>query len=236
MIVMPANMTGWFFHSIARETGKLGHLYSPGAQITPCPWFPYAMDNGAFSCWDRKTNTFDHDKWDNGMLKEWELLILWSQCQNQKPMWAIVPDVIGDKDATLDRYNEYVGIVQEANIPVAIAVQDGMEVADIKSLKVQPDVIAIGGGDEFKWGTLDSWVKEFERIHVLRCNIPSKLYELEAMGVESCDGTGWNRGNMAQTTGLEEWAYSNPKPTTIRPSEHVGKHTKRSEKQQITFA
>ena len=32
MIVMPANSTGWFWHCLARETGKIGHLYSPGAQ------------------------------------------------------------------------------------------------------------------------------------------------------------------------------------------------------------
>ena len=236
MLVMPANMTGWFFHSLARETGRIGHLYSPGAQVTPCPWFPYAMDNGAFSCWDRKSNTFDHEKWDNGMLDNWKRLILWAQCQNQKPMWAIVPDVIGDREETLERYEEYVDIVIGANIPVAVAVQDDMTVKDVQGLSQKPDVIAIGGSDEFKWGTLNEWVSSFPRIHVLRCNIPSKLYELEAMGVESCDGTGWNRGNMAQTEGLERWAYSMGSPTTILPSEYIGKHTKKNEKNQITFA
>ena len=52
------------------------------------------------------------------------------------------------------------------------------------------------------------------------------------MGVESCDGTGWYRGNMAQTKGLEQWAYSKAKPTKILLSEYVGKHTKKSEKNQ----
>jgi len=233
MIVMPANMTGWFFHSLARETGRIGHLYSPGAQLSvPCPWFPYAMDNGAFSCWDRRTNTFNDEKWDNGMLAKWKKLIFWAECQNQKPMWSIVPDVIGNRERTLDRYEEYVSVVKDAQIPVAIAVQDGMTVEDVQNLSVQPDVIAIGGSDDFKWKTLSQWVGAFKRIHVLRCNIPDKLYELESMGVESCDGTGWYRGNMAQTKGLEQWAYSKAKPTKILLSEYVGKHTRKSEKNQ----
>tara|TARA_R100000388_G_C7221724_1_gene149374 strand:+ start:342 stop:1052 length:711 start_codon:yes stop_codon:yes gene_type:complete len=236
MLVMPANMTGWFFHSLARETSKLGHLYSPGAQRTPCPWFPYALDNGAYSCWDKNTNTFNHDKWDNGMLDNWKRLIVWAQCQNQKPMWAIVPDVIGDKSKTFERYNEYVKIVQEARIPVALAVQDGMCSDDVINLKHQPDVIAVGGTDEFKWGTVRQWVKDFSKVHVLRCNIPEKLYELESMGVISCDGTGWNRGNITQTKGLERWAYSTGQHTKINPSEYIGKHTKKSEENQITFA
>ena len=44
MIVMPANATGWFWHCLARETGRIGHLYSPGAQRGPWPWFPFALD------------------------------------------------------------------------------------------------------------------------------------------------------------------------------------------------
>ncbi len=236
MLVMPANMTGWFFHSLARETSKIGHLYSPGGQRTPCPWLPYAMDNGAFSCWDRQTNTFDHDKWNMGMLDKWQKLILWSQCQNQKPMWAIVPDVIGDRDATLERYNKYVGILKDANIPVALAVQDGMTIQDVATLDIAPDVIAVGGSNEFKWGTIQKWVEEFPKVHLLRCNMPDKLYELEDMGVMSCDGTGWNRGSIAQTKGLEKWAYDTGHKTDLYPSAYLGKHTKKSELNQITFA
>ena len=234
---MPANSTGWFFHCLARETGRLGHLFSPGAQPScPVPWFPYAMDNGAFSCWDKKTNTFDHDKWDGGMFEKWKRLVFWAQCQNQKPMWAIVPDVIGDREGTIARYNQHVGILIGANIPVALAVQDGMTVQDVRGLSVEPEVIAIGGSDEFKWGTLSQWVEAFPRVHVLRCCAPDKLYELEAMGVESCDGTGWNRGDHKQTKGLERWAYSRAQATNILPSAHIGCHTKKSERNQETFA
>ena len=35
MLVMPANSTGWFWHCLGRETGRIGHLFSPGAQRGP---------------------------------------------------------------------------------------------------------------------------------------------------------------------------------------------------------
>ncbi len=248
---MPANSTGWFFHSIARETGRLGHLFSPEAQRGPYPWFPYALDNGAFSCWDMRENKFDDEKWDGtktliervggesvetmpeGMFDKWKRLLFWAQCQEQKARWAIVPDVIGDGTRTLERWEEYAPIVQESRIPLAIAVQDGMTRDDVRSLTIQPEVIAIGGTTEWKWKTVEMWARSFPRVHLLRCNSPTKLYELEAMGIESCDGTGWNRGDRKQTKGMEKWAYSRAQQTSIRPSAYVPKSTRRESKQML---
>ncbi len=239
MLVMPANSTGWFFHCLARETGRLGHLYSPGGHRVPVPWFPYALDNGAFSCWDMTTNSFNHDKWDgvegkDGMMSKWQKLLTWAQFQDQKAMWAIVPDVIGDGNATLARWEEYAPIVKESQIPLAIAVQDGMTVQCVRRLEIQPEVIAIGGTTEWKWGTVEKWVKAFPRVHVLRCNMPTKLQELEAMGVESCDGTGWNRGDRNKTLGLEKWARQRAIPSTDYLTPYTCRQPK--DKKQITFA
>lgn len=212
MLVMPANSTGWFWHCLARETGRIGHLFSPNAQVGPFPWFPYALDNGAFSCWDRKSNTFDFAKWD-ALEPRWQRLIEWGGNGIQKPRWAIVPDVPGNAEATLERWHKYVQRVHDCEINAAIAVQDGMTVEDVKALRPGPVVICVGGTDDFKWGTLNQWVQNFRRVHVLRVNQPSRLDELETMGVESCDGTGWNRGNRAQTKGVEEWARKRPTAT-----------------------
>lgn len=149
MIVMPANSTGWFWHSLARETGRIGHLYSPRAQTGPFPWFPYALDNGAFSCWTPKSNYFDDEKWES-----------------------------------------------------------------VAKLRIQPEVICVGGSTEWKWENVAVWAARYPRVHLLRCNSPAKLYELESMGIESCDGTGWLRGDKKQTSGLEEWARSRAQPHT----------------------
>lgn len=233
MLVMPANSTGWMFHSLARETSRIGHLFSPGAQRGPWPWFPYALDNGAFSCWDMRENKFDTEKWST-KVEDWKRLLVWAQSQEIKARWAIVPDVIGDSKATLEQWPEYAPIVQSCDIPLAIAVQDGMTRDDVRSLEIQPEVIAIGGTTEWKWKTVEMWARSFPRVHVLRCNSPQKLYELEAMGIESCDGTGWNRGDKTQTRGLEEWARQKAIPTTHYLTDYTCKQPK--DKNQIIFA
>jgi hypothetical protein len=209
VIVMPANSSGWFWHSLARETGRLGHLYSPGAQRGPWPWFPYALDNGAFSCWDQDTNTFDAEKW-AVTERAWHRLIVWSQVVPMRPLWAVVPDVPGNAEATLHRWAEYAPAL--TSVPRALAVQNGMTVEQVKALHPAPAVIAVGGTTEWKWATVESWARAFPRVHLLRCNSPTKLYELEALGIESCDGTGWNRGDRKQTEGVEVWARTKASP------------------------
>lgn len=219
MLVMPANATGWFWHCLARETGRIGHLYSPGAQRGPWPWLPFALDNGAFSCWDMTHNVFDDDKW-AAMEPRWQELIAWA-APTGLARWAIVPDVPGDMEETFVKWDRLYRYVCDRDILPALAVQDGMLPADVRSLDNKPAVICVGGTTEWKWSTVEMWAKEFPRVHVLRCNSPEKLSYLETLGVESCDGTGWNRGDRRQTGGLEEWARKNPQPKLYSLTPHV---------------
>ena len=231
---MPANNTWWLWHCLARETGKLGHLYSPGAQTGPWPWFPYALDNGAFACWNPADNSFDDDKWDTTEIK-WRHLLFWVSCQKQKPLWAIVPDRPGSDTLTFEKWNKFAAELQSTGIPLALAVQDGMSVHSVQQLSPQPAVIAIGGTDEFKWGTVEMWVDAFPRIHLLRCNSPAKLDYLADMRVESCDGTGWNRGSAAQVEGLERFLR---KGSCKGSKEWLHKNINRGhkDKRQMSFA
>lgn len=228
---MPANSTGWFWHCLARETGRIGHLFSPNAQRGPWPWFPYALDNGAFSAWDRTDNSFDESKWSE---HAWKCLIVWAASQSQKPMWAIVPDRPGDARQTIERWSMYAGIVKENGIPLAIAVQDGMTAEMVKRLKPTADVIAVGGSTEWKWHSVEMWSREFQRVHLLRCNMPTKLDYLEQLGIESCDGTGWSRGDRTQTKGLEAWARKQANPTKSSIADYVCRQNR--DKKQTFFA
>jgi hypothetical protein len=232
MIVMPANASGWFWHSLARETGKLGHLYSPRAQRGPWPWLPYALDNGAFSCWNPVENTFDAEKWQQTE-QAWRELLVWCQCAPIKPRWAIVPDVPGQSVATLERWETYAPEVEAARIPLALAVQDGMTSEIVRQLATQPTVIFVGGSTEWKWETAEMWCREFPRVHVGRCNSPAKLELLESWGCESCDGTGWNRGDRKQTAGLEEWCRARAAPTLERLWPYA---SRAQDRRQLTFA
>ncbi len=233
MIVMPACSSGWIWHCLARETGRIGHLYSPGAQRGPWPWMPYALDNGAFSCWNPQDNTFDQDKWEKNE-HAWHSMIMWTQAVQQKPLWAIVPDVPGNAAETFSRWPRFSQEVVDAGIPLALAVQDGMTPASVRDLDTQPDIIAVGGSTEWKWNSVEMWANEFPRVHLLRCNAPTKLDWLESLGVESCDGTGWNRGDRKQTQGLEEWCRERAVPSTPPIWPHCSRAAK--DKKQLTFA
>jgi hypothetical protein len=130
-------------------------------------------------------------------------------------MWAIVPDVPGNAEATFARWSEYAPAL--TTVPRALAVQDGMTVEQVRSLVPAPVVIAVGGSTEWKWRTIGEWAKEFPRVHLLRCNAPDRLYDLETIGVESCDGTGWFRGDRTQTAGLERWARQGQQKPSLEP-------------------
>lgn len=221
--MMPSNASGWFWHALARETGRLGHLFSPGGQRGPWPWLPYALDNGAFSAWEQETNTINEATL-LATRAEWRRLLFWSQACGTAPLWAIIPDVPGDAERTLRDWHSFAGEVTRC--PRALAVQDGMEPSDVAALGVQPDVIAVGGSTEWKWSTVAKWASAFPRVHLLRCNSPAKLYELEEMGVESCDGTGWSRGDRKQTAGLEGWARSRARPVDLPLWPHVCRSTR----------
>lgn len=223
---MPSNASGWFWHCLARETGRIGHLFSPGGERGPWPWLPYALDNGAFAAWDSKTNFWNEMSWN---VNAWRRLIFWAEAQPTPPLWAIIPDVPGNSKATLDRWKIF---KNDVPFPKALAVQDGMTVADAQALK--PDVVCVGGTTEWKWATVEMWAREFPRVHLLRCNSPEKLSYLEQLGVESCDGTGWNRGDRKQTAGLENWARQKPTPNTSPLTPFVCRKTK--QKEQLTFA
>jgi hypothetical protein len=183
-----------------------------------------------------KTNTWNENKW-IVMQHKWHALINWA-APTGLARWAIVPDVPGDAARTIERWNSrYYRIVADAEINPAIAVQDGMTPKDVRSLKNKPSVICVGGSTEWKWETAEMWIKEFPRVHILRCNSPDKLHWLESLGCESCDGTGWNRGDRRQTQGLEDWARKNPEPKQYALTPHVCRASTRSRKgQQDLFA
>lgn len=172
------------------------------------------------------SNAWNESAWNESA---WRRMLFWASSQQQKPMWAIVPDWIGNGAKTIERWHQF---KNEVPFSKALAVQDGMTVED--ALALEPDVICVGGTTEWKWATVEMWVKAFPRVHVLRVNSPTKLDWLESIGVESCDGTGWNRGDRAQTLGLEQWARQKSIPTKELLTPFVCRQSK--DKMQTTFA
>lgn len=207
MMVMPANSTGaWVGYLAGKYEGQLGHLYSPGAQRGPFPFLPYALDNGAFGAFTSKK------PWDESA---------WAKDCGQRPMWALVPDVVGDRIGTLAMWDRYHGAVIDAGFRPAFAVQDGMTSADVPRLA---EVVFVGGstdtpwegGNNWKWDTSGRWCQDFPHVHIGRVNTLRWLRVAAEHGAESVDGTGWFRGDVDQREGLRQFLaeQSGEVPTT----------------------
>jgi hypothetical protein len=197
MIVMPSNWSKAIVHYWGGAyPGALGHLYSPGSQRGPWPWLPYALDNGRFACWAKGA------EWDEvayTALLEWAHL---ARMRGQAPLWALVPDVVADREGTLREWDRWVPLLKSFKFPIAFAVQDGMLKEDVPT---EADVVFVGGTTAWKWLQLPYWCQHFPRVHVGRVNSYRRLVFAERCGAESVDGTGWGRGDQVQLGGLVQY-------------------------------
>lgn len=179
MLAGQSNPT-WHY-AAGRWPDKVGLLLGPSyfKKQALRPWLPYALDNDAFTCWQQQK------EWSE---PAWLEMLQWARMTGYKPMWVIVPDVVANRQATLERWKRYAPIVDEIGWPKAFAVQDGMTPSDVPEAA---SVVFLGGTDQFKWRTVKIWASNFPRVHVGRVNNIEKVWLCEDLGVESVDGTGW---------------------------------------------
>jgi hypothetical protein len=197
VIVMPADNTNAL--TLAKQfPGRIGMLYGIDRWKSP-RGLPYALDNGRFPVW-AKGKTWDEAKF----LR----LIERAKHVGYEPEWLAVPDVVCDAAATEKEWGKWVARFEREYGPdgigwnLALCVQDGMTPASVKRLVRQPDVIFVGGSKRWKMRHVWMWCQEFPHVHVGRVNWESCLWYCHRCGAESCDGTGWFRGNQRQLAGL----------------------------------
>lgn len=210
MMVMPSNNCKNVVHYWAgRFPGLLGHLYSPEGFRGPFPWLPYALDNGRFGAWAHGT------PWSEGGF--WELCER-AAASGQPPLWVAVPDVVADRNATLQEWAAWAPQLKRFGWPLAFVVQDGMTSADVPK---DADVVFVGGTTKWKRQTTRLWCRDFLRVHVGRINTERWLWYCLAQGAESCDGTGWLRGDKDQLAGLERFLFRHAAGKgPVRASQH----------------
>lgn len=181
MLVMPSNNGSLHVGYLAgRFPGRVGHLYSPGFQRGPYPFLPWALDNGRFAACSQ------HRPWDRD---RFIALLEWAIGKQPPPRWVVVPDVVGDRDATLREWQKWAPHLERYGWPLAMAVQDGMTPADVPARVV----CFLGGSTKWKRGNLWKFCAACARVHVGGINTERWLWECGQAGAESCDGTGWYR-------------------------------------------
>ena len=191
MMVMPANNTGMTVGYLAgRWPGRIGSIMSPPDGWRTLPeWLPYAIDNGAYPIWKRG------GIWDEDAFYQ----ICAKAAFMHTPLWIAVPDVVADREATLESWRRHHAKVSIFSPTLAFVAQDGMTPDDVPS---NADVVFVGGTTDWKWKTLRTWTANFPRVHVGRVNTEKLLWTAHEAGAESCDGTGWFRGDTNQLNGL----------------------------------
>tara|TARA_R110001599_G_scaffold43112_1_gene129426 strand:+ start:1659 stop:2282 length:624 start_codon:yes stop_codon:yes gene_type:complete len=189
MIVMPANTQGFTTGYIAgKYDGRIAHLYSPDGWRRPKPYVKYALDNGRFS-----------ESWSE---RDYLKMLDAAASHRDQPIWALVPDVVGDREATIREWDVWAPRIAAYRWPLAFAVQDGCQPTDVPE---DAEVIFVGGTTKWKRKSLAMWCDSFKRVHVGRVNTNKWLWECDEAGAESCDGTGWMRGNQDQLKGLVDY-------------------------------
>lgn len=164
----------------------LGMLLCPSGWRTP--WCRrYAADNDCFA------HRNDPGWWEREGEARW--LAMLDKLAGTRPMFVLLPDVVGDWNATLDRSARYRGELADRNLPAAVALQDGCDFRE--ALALSPDTVFVGGTTDWKLRSVEPACAIFRprgiRVHVGRVNSRDRLFLCRSCGADSVDGTGWNR-------------------------------------------
>ena len=176
-------MREWF-----DELPELGMLLSPIGWRKP--WCPlYACDNDAFA------NRGDSGWWDREGESRWLKMLDKVSAQEHKPVFVLLPDVVGDWDRTIERAWSYRSRVTERRLTPALALQDGCRVEQARTIPV--DWWFIGGSREWKWSDGINLVSDGHhlgrKVHIGRVGGLSTLQKAYCSGADSCDGSTWQR-------------------------------------------
>jgi len=161
---------------------KVGSLPSLNNKMIKSITIPYSLDNGAYSCY-LNGQKFDGDRFIYHLEKTLSR-------EENKPLWLVVPDVVGNRIKTIRNWRKWHDILIPYKIDLAFAVQDGMTANDVPG---DADLIFVGGTTEWKVETMPYWASLFPRVHVARVNGWQRLIKCWQLGVESIDGTGYFR-------------------------------------------
>lgn len=188
MLVMVSNQTGIEVGILAMQyPGRVGHMFSPGGERGPWRELEHALDNDAWPAYTNKRprNVDKHLR-----------LLNWSLLSGIPPRFALVPDVVGDRDGTLREWDIWAPKMSKMGFRLGFAAQNKMTFDDVPTSDC---VVFLGGDDEWKDSAIVPWCARFPgRVHVGRVNYWDRLALAWRAGAVSVDGTGWFRKGRSQ--------------------------------------
>jgi hypothetical protein len=175
--------TGTRRNLAAMAAAGWGLLLSPGKPRDHR--FPFALDNGAFTAW-QQGRSFDAPAFERHVERH-----------GDGAEFVVLPDIVAGGLASLDLSLSWLPRLNGAGRRRLIAVQDGMQPADVMP-HLGPDVgIFIGGTTDWKLTTLPLWGKVAREagayLHVGRVNSARRIRMCAIAGADSIDGTSATR-------------------------------------------
>jgi hypothetical protein len=141
---------------------------------------PYALDNGAWGAHQQGT-PFDE--------AAFELALA---AVGRGADWVVAPDVVGGGLYSLSVTRAWLPKLAGLRL-VLVAVQDGMQPADVVGLLGPRCGLFLGGTTEWKLNTLNLWGQLAARVgcyfHVGRVNTARRIRACKQAGADSYDGT-----------------------------------------------
>ena len=159
--------------------------------------FPYALDNGAWSYYQRGL-PFNEDAFAKALAK-----------MGAAADWVALPDIVGGGSASLALSLSWMDRVLNVADRALIPVQDGMTANDVAPhVGLSRVGLFVGGTTAWKWSTLPQWALLARQsgcwLHVGRVNTRRRIVLCGALGATSFDGTSASR--YASTVPLLDWS------------------------------
>lgn len=145
----------------------------------------YALDNGAWTAFQQ------------GKSLDEKLFMTAVEKMGEKADWIVLPDIVAGGLRSLDYSLAWMERLRGIPTRLLIAVQNGMEVNDVRSFLNPAVGIFVGGDTEWKEKTAVQWGSVARRrncyLHVGRVNSARRIAICNAAGANSFDGTSVSR-------------------------------------------
>lgn len=165
-------------------------------------------DNGAWADF-RAGRSFDEDAY--------ERFLDWLAAQPVAADWLVLPDIVAGGIPSLNLSIRYVNRCMAVAPLVLIAVQDGMEGADLAPLVGRSVGIFLGGSTEWKLARMRYWgdfcAERGVYYHVARVNSIKRMALAASCGARSIDGSSASRYAVT----LPKLAYAARQPDLYAP-------------------
>ena len=146
---------------------------------------PYALDNGAWSAFQARKD-FDTEAFERAV----KLLGAGAD-------WIVIPDIVAGGIDSLAFSLEWMPRLLPLGVPLLLAVQDGMNPAEVRRHLDRKVGIFVGGSTDWKIATALQWGalagETGCHLHIGRVNTAARIRLCAAAGADSFDGTSASR-------------------------------------------